>query len=220
LFSTYTILMIIGGIFWSITYILIIRQGYKDKTYSMPLAALCANISWEAIFSFIHPHSPPQLYINYAWFILDVFIVFQFLKFGKSEFPNFSIKQFIASFVFALVLAFCSILFITYEFDDWRGAYAAFGQNLMMSILFISMLLNRNSLRGQSIYIAIFKMLGTGVSSLAFYLYQPISQGSLLMPFLYISIFVCDIVYLSLIYQKYREHKLPVFGKAVNRVRK
>jgi hypothetical protein len=212
--------MIIGGIFWSITYILIIRQGYKDKTYSMPLAALCANISWEAIFSFIRPHSPPQLYINYAWFVLDVFIVFQFLKFGKLEFPNFSIKQLFASFVFALVLAFCSVLLITYEFDDWKGAYTAFGQNLMMSILFISMLLNRNSLRGQSIYIAIFKMLGTGISSLAFYLYQPISQGSLLMPFLYISIFVCDIIYLSLIYQKYREHKLPVFGKVVDRVRK
>jgi hypothetical protein len=220
LFSTYTTLMIIGGIFWSITYILIIRQGYKDKTYSMPLAALCANISWEAIFSFIHPHSPPQLYINYAWFILDVLIVFQFLKFGKSEFPNFSIKQFIASFVFALALAFCSVLFITYEFNDWKGAYAAFGQNLMMSILFISMLVNRNSLRGQSIYIAVFKMLGTGVSSLAFYLYQPISQGSLLMPFLYISIFVCDIIYLILIYQKYREHKLPVFGKIVGKIRK
>ncbi len=220
MFSTYTTLMIIGGIFWSVTYILIIRQGYKDKTYSMPLAALCANISWEAIFSFIHPHSSPQLYINYAWFILDVLIVFQFLKFGKSEFPNFSIKQFIASFVFALVLAFCSVLFITYEFNDWNGAYAAFGQNLMMSILFISMLVNRNSLRGQSIYIAVFKMLGTGVSSLAFYLYQPISQGSLLMPFLYISIFVCDIIYLILIYQKYREHKLPVFGKIVGKIRK
>jgi len=212
--------MIIGGIFWSITYILIIRQGYKDKTYSMPLAALCANISWEAIFSFIHPHSPPQLYINYVWFILDALIVLQFLKFGKSEFPNFSIKQFIASFVFALVLAFCSVLFITYEFNDWKGAYAAFGQNLMMSILFISMLLNRNSLRGQSIYIAIFKMFGTGISSFAFYLYQPISQGSLLMPFLYISIFVCDIIYLSLIYQKYREHKLPAFGNIVDRIRK
>jgi hypothetical protein len=212
--------MIIGGIFWSITYILIIRQGHKDKTYSMPLAALCANISWEAIFSFIHPSSHPQLYINYVWFILDALIVLQFLKFGKLEFPNFSIKQFIASFVFALVLAFCTVLFISYEFNDWKGAYAAFGQNLMMSILFISMLLNRNSLRGQSIYIAIFKMLGTGISSFAFYLYQPISQGSLLMPFLYISIFVCDIIYLSLIYQKYREHKLPVFGNIVGRIRK
>jgi hypothetical protein len=212
--------MIIGGIFWSITYILIIRQGYKDKTYSMPLVALCANISWEAIFLFVHPHSPPQLYINYVWFILDALIVLQVLKFGKSEFPNFSIKQFIMSFVFALVLAFCSRLFITNEFNDWKGAYAAFGQNLMMSILFISMLLNRNSLRGQSIYIAIFKLLGTGVSSLAFYLYQPISQGSLLMPFLYISIFVCDIIYLSLIYQKYKEHKLQVFGNIVGRIRK
>jgi hypothetical protein len=82
------------------------------------------------------------------------------------------------------------------------------------------MLINRNSLRGQSIYIAIFKMLGTGISSLAFYLYQPISQGSLLMPFLYISIFVCDIIYLSLIYQRYREDKLPVFSKIMDRIRK
>ena len=61
----YTELMIIGGIFWSLTYILIIRRGFIEKTYGMPLIALCANISWEAIFSFLHPHSPPQLYINY-----------------------------------------------------------------------------------------------------------------------------------------------------------
>jgi hypothetical protein len=48
----YTGLMIVGGIFWSLTYILIIRRGFIDKTYSMPLATLSANISWEAIFSF------------------------------------------------------------------------------------------------------------------------------------------------------------------------
>ena len=43
--------MIVGGIFWSLAYFLIIRQGFKDRTYGMPLAALCANISWEAIFA-------------------------------------------------------------------------------------------------------------------------------------------------------------------------
>jgi hypothetical protein len=80
--------MVIGGIFWTLAYLLIIRQGFKDKTYGMPLAALCANISWEAIFAFIHPHRPPQLYINYGWFALDVVIVLQFLKFGKEEFSK------------------------------------------------------------------------------------------------------------------------------------
>ena len=207
----YTGLMIIGGIFWSLTYILIIRRGFIDKTYGIPLAALCANISWEAIFSFIHPHSPPQLYINYIWFFLDVIIVLQFLKYGKSEFPKFSIRQFYVTFLMALTTAFFMVLFITYQFNDFDGAYSAFGQNLMMSILFITMLLSRNDHRGQSIFIALFKMLGTGISSLAFYLYQPISQGSFLFAFLFVSIFIYDLIYFGIIYQKYREYKIPVW---------
>jgi hypothetical protein len=194
--------MIFGGIFWSLAYVLIIRQGFKDRTYGMPLAALCANISWEAIFAFLHPHSPPQLYINYAWFGLDAIIVFQFLSLGKKEFPNLSLGQFYLIFVFALVMSFCSILFFTYEFQDWQGAYSAFGQNLMMSVLFLWMFFSRNDLRGQSIYIAILKMLGTAVSSLAFYLYQPISGESYLMPFLYLSIFICDVAYSFLVYRR------------------
>jgi hypothetical protein len=44
---------------------------------------------------------------------------------------------------------------MTYEFDDWDGAYSAFGQNLLMSVLFITMLYARRSLRGQSVSIAI-----------------------------------------------------------------
>ncbi len=207
----YTGLMIVGGIFWSLTYILVIRRGFKDKTYGIPLAALSANISWEAIFSFVHPHSPPQLYINYIWFFLDVIIILQFLKFGKSEFPKFSTRQFYFAFLMALTTAFFLVLFITYEFNDFKGAYAAFGQNLMMSILFITMLLSRNDLRGQSIYIALFKMLGTGISSLAFYLYQPISQGSFILPFLFVSIFIYDSIYLGIIYQKYREYNIPIW---------
>jgi FtsH-binding integral membrane protein len=194
--------MIIGGIFWSLAYLLIIRQGFKDRTYGMPLAALCANISWEAIFAFLHPHSPPQIYINYAWFGVDTVIVFQFLRYGNKEFPNLSLGQFYLIFIFALVMSFCSILFVTYEFQDWKGAYAAFGQNLMMSILFLWMFFSRNDLRGQSIYIAILKMLGTGISSIAFYLYQPISQDSYLMPFLYLAIFISDAAYTFLVYRR------------------
>lgn len=219
--------MIAGGIFWSITYVLIIRQGFKDKTFGMPLVALCANISWEAIFSFLHPVSPPQLYINYAWFALDAVIVFQFLKYGKKEFlPKFlsSTAHFYLAFTFGLGMAFFAVLFVTYEFKDWQGAYAAFGQNLMMSVLFIWMFFSRSSsidnengmgggggLRGQSFLIALFKMLGTGVSSLAFYLYQPISQGSFLMTYLYVSILVSDLVYTGLVYQCSRQLKIPIF---------
>ena len=52
----FTEIMMVGGLFWSATYILIIRRGFKYKTFGMPMAALCANISWEAIFAFVTPH--------------------------------------------------------------------------------------------------------------------------------------------------------------------
>jgi len=177
----------------------------------MPLAALCANISWEGIFSFIYPHSPLQLYINYVWFLIDAVIVVQFLKYGRSEFSSLSKNKFIAMFLFALATCFGLVFSITREFNDWQGAYAAFGQNLMMSVLFIVMLYNRNDLRGQSMFIAVFKMLGTAISSLAFYLYQPISQDSFILPFLFISIFIYDVIYVILIYQKCQEQNLSVW---------
>ncbi len=206
-------LMTAGGLFWTLTYILIIRNGFKDKTYSMPLFVLCTNISWEFIFSVIQPNPVPQIYINYSWLLLDVFILVQFLKFGKHEFPTLSNKQFYTVFLLALATGFGLTLAITYEFNDLEGTYAAFGSNLVMSILFIEMLFRRGDLRGQSIYIALFKMLGTGFISLYYYLYKPIAQDSVLLPFLFISIFVYDFVYVGMIYQKYREYSIPLWRR-------
>ena len=197
--------MIVGGIFWSLTYVLIIKQGFKDKTFGMPFVALAANISWETIFSFVHPHSPPQLYINYAWFSLDLIIVFQFFRYGISEFPKISAMKIRLLFPIAFVVSCFIIYFTCDQLNDWQGAYVAFGQNLLMSILFIVMFRNRNSLRGQSFLISLCKMLGTGISSVAFYVYQPISQQSIILPVLYISIFVCDMIYVILVYHRYKE---------------
>jgi hypothetical protein len=204
----FTELMVIAGLFWSLTYIFVIKRGFKDKTFGIPLAAICANISWETIFSFIYPHAPPQIYINYIWFSLDVIIVSQFLKFGKSEFLKLSIKKFYSIFLLTLPIAFGLIFAITCELHDLQGAYVAFGQNLMMSVLFVIMLLRRNDIRGQSMYIGIFKMLGTGIASLAFYLYQPISQESILLPSFYVSTLVVDIIYVILLYRKSIKNKI------------
>jgi len=98
-------------------------------------------------------------------------------------------------FGLALVTSFCVVLSVTYEFDDWDGAYSAFGQNLLMSVLFLAMLRARGSPRGQSVFIALSKMLGTGLASVAFYLYSPLSEGSVLLPFLYVTIFAFDLTY-------------------------
>ncbi len=190
-----TTLMLGYGAFWALTYILMIWRGFLDKTYGMPLVALCANISWEFIFSFVHPLGPVQRPINIIWFSLDLIIMFQLLKYGPREFVDLPKSVFYAMFGLALATSFCAVLFVTYEFEDWHGVYSAFGGNLLMSVLFIAMLYARRSLRGQSVFIALSKMLGTALASAAFYLYSPLSEGSILLPFFYVAILVFDLIY-------------------------
>ena len=207
-----SIILILGGIFWILTYIFIISKGYKDKTYGMPLFALCANISWEFIFSFLLPHSPPQLYINYLWFALDVVIVFQFFKYYKNEFPNLSSLTLCIVFGISVATALSIILSGGIFLGDVDGVYAAFGQNLLMSVLFVVMFFRRgNTLRGQSIFIAIFKMLGTGLTSIHFYLFEPVSS-SFVLPFLFISIFFFDLLYAVLIVKQYKKNNKSLFA--------
>ena len=199
------LLLLSSGIFWTITYLLIIIQGYRDQTYGMPVAALCANLSWEFIFSFIYPSRLSQRLINFIWLGLDLIIFSQLLSYGSREFPYLIKAQFYLIVVLGLVTSFGTILFICQEFKDFGGVYAAFGQNLMMSILFIGMLFHRGSLRGQSRAIALFKLLGTGCASLAFnWLYGITGRSSVLLPFFYIAIWIYDFIYLVMLYWQRR----------------
>ncbi len=141
---------------------------------------------------------------------MDAVIVMQFLKYGKKEFPNIPRWQFFAVFALGISIALPMILSVNYELDDNIGAYTAFGQNLMMSILFVTMLINRKGIGGQSFYIALFKMIGTGLSSLAFYLYRPIAQDSILLQFLFVSIFIFDLIYTIGIYRKCKNSEIPL----------
>jgi hypothetical protein len=206
-----TMMLTIGGIFWILTYIFIISKGFRDKTYGMPIIALCANISWEFIFSFLLPHYPPQLFINYLWFGLDIIIVFQFFKYYKNEFPTLSSLKIYSVFGLLTITAFSTILLCAILLGDNRGVYTAFVQNFLMSILFVVMFFKRGKgLRGQSIYIAVFKMLGTGLISTYFYLYDPVSQASFVLPTLFALIFVSDLLYVILIASKYKKDNIPM----------
>lgn len=206
-----TIILTIGGIFWILTYLFIIHKSFKDKTYGMPLIALCANISWEFIFSFILPHSPHQLFVNYLWFGLDCVIVFQFFRYYKNELKNLSSLKVCTAFGLLIVSSFSVILSEAILLDDNKGVYAAFGQNLLMSILFVHMFFKRRrGLRGQSIFIAVFKMVGTGLTSLHFYFYEPISQSSFVLPSIFFSILFFDLLYVLLVVKVYREKRISL----------
>jgi hypothetical protein len=205
--SAFAILMLFCGLFWTATYLLIIYKGFKDKSFGMPLAALCANISWEFIFAFAAPlgsHSTMQTIINIVWFSFDLVIIYQYLKYGPADFGKMPKWLFYSGSAVSLAVGFAAVYLITVEFNDGDGAYAAFGQNLMMSILFVAMLLRRKSLKGQSLWTAVTKCLGTAFSSAAFWIIvatdsESVLFGSKLMPLFFVATAVFDVAYIVLL---------------------
>jgi len=205
---TFDAIMVCSGVLWTLAYLLMIRRGFLDRTYGMPLVALCANLSWELIFSFVYPHDLPQRAVNVVWFSFDLVILLQVLLYGPREFADLSRRIFSALFALALATSFGAVLGVTLEFDDFDGAYSAFGQNLMMSVLFLAMLYARGSLRGQSVSIALLKMGGTALASFAFYFYNPEYDGSILLPLLYAAILIFDGIYAGavIVYSRRKGH--------------
>ena len=206
-----TILTLVSGISWSIVYLSLINRGFKDKTYGMPLFALAFNIAWEFMYAFLVNFGfSLQKVVNIVWCLLDVVIVYTYFKYGRKDFPKDRQRYFIPWSLAAFLVGFAVIYFAHYEFPDFWGArYTAFAQNLMMSVLFISMLVRRNNVDGQSMYVAIFKWLGT----LAPTIQMSIQTGSKLILILGIGCFLYDLIYIWMLYQKFLELKLNPFTR-------
>lgn len=161
-----TILIMTSGICWSVVYIDCIRIGFKEKTYCMPLFALALNFAWEGIYAFtdlfIRHEIGAQAIANTCWFILDIFILLTWFKFGKAEFDGFKSKWFCPWTIIVIASSFALQLLFIAEFGDIEGEkYSAFLQNLAMSVSFLYMLNSRKSRLGQSMTIAVCKCIGT-----------------------------------------------------------
>lgn len=168
-----TFLTVLSGIGWIIVYEECIRLGFKQKTYAMPFFALGLNFAWELIYTvadiFLEAHGPlvgmtlVQSIANAAWVCLDALILCTYFRYGKKEWPNIiSSKLFIPWSILGLICCFALQLVFIQEFGFVMAAqYSAFLQNLLMSVLFISLYVKRGSMEGQSVLLAVAKWVGT-----------------------------------------------------------
>ena len=165
-------LTLLSGIAWTIVYIVSIRIGLTQKTYTIPLAALALNIAWESIHSVngLITDRSVQTYINLAWGLADVVIVYTYFRYGRHELPRFVSRWMFIGWGVAVIAAAYVVhwLFIT-EFG-WNAAarYTAFLQNALMSGLFIAMFVARRGPRGQSLVIGCAKWIGTLAPTIVF----------------------------------------------------
>ena len=160
-------------IFWCVTYIECIRIGIKQKTYCMPLLALCMNFCWEVVslvdYCLNGGNNASMCVLYGAWTLLDIGIVATYIVYGKQELER-DVKrlknrkidrvQFAIYSLGVFVLIWAIILTMYNTMDNWK-MYFVFPNNVIMSILFIAMYYIRGGKRGQSLSIAITKCIGT-----------------------------------------------------------
>ncbi len=204
-------LTLLSGLCWTGVYIDLINRGFRDKTCGMPFFALAFNIAWEFIYAFIIDQGfPLQRAVNIVWFGLDVIILVTYFRYGRQEFPRSFEGLFLPWSMAALVVAFVTLYYAGTEFSGTRGGtYSAFAQNLMMSVLFISMLVRRRGVQGQSMYIALLKWIGTLAPTILVWL----ATGSRLVLALGAGCFFYDVVYIFLLYRQFLALGLDPFTR-------
>lgn len=209
-----TFLTVLSGLGWIIVYEECIRLGFKQKTYAMPFFALGLNFAWELIYTisdiFFEAHGPLvgmtliQTIANAAWVCLDVLILFTYFRYGKKEWPKtISNKLFAPWSVLGLVCCFALQIVFIEEFGFVMAAqYSAFLQNLLMSILFISMYAKRGNMEGQSILLAVAKWIGTLAPTILMGVitYNPV----VLVSGIFCTVF--DLIYIGLLVKEKKKH--------------
>lgn len=194
-----TALLLATGGFWTAAYILLIRIGVRERTFGMPIVAFATNISWEFTFAFVRPPSGLQQWINVVWFGFDCAIGYTVVRYGPAEFKMLPRWVFYGGLVALLALAYPGMNLASEQFDAGEGTITAFSSNLVMSGLFLAMLLSRRSTRGQSLGIALCKMLGTASASLAMLADHDLAARyhAGFMYYLYVGCFVVDLAYVA-----------------------
>jgi hypothetical protein len=191
---------LLSGAAWTVVYVFAIRIGFQQRTYAIPAAALALNIAWETIYAsrgLATADFSVQTFVNLAWAVADVLIVYTYLCYGRRELPAFvSRPMFVGWSILIFTTAYIVQWLFVIEFG-WVDApkYAAFLQNLLMSILFIAMFVARRGPRGQSIVIAVAKWIGTLAPTIAF----GALAGSMFILGLGILCSVFDLAYLGLL---------------------
>ena len=193
---------------WTALYVLAIRRGFLDKTYGLPIASVFLNIGWDLVnFAFVPGLAAPQRFLSLFFFLIQLVIVYQVFRFWRREASDIPSWQFYSGIALTAAFSFALMLGTTLEFQEappWRSGYV---NTFVSSALFIGMFYQRyDDLRGQSVYIGLAKLLGSGPLALALYLSPwPGFEGSILLPILYLGIFLLDLYYVILMVVRSRE---------------
>jgi hypothetical protein len=202
----------LGGLFWTIAYLSIINRGFRDKTFGMPVLALCICVGWEFLGVTLRI-VPEAFYPTLVWLPLDLVMFSQALIYGRADFQHPFVKKYFYPIVLS-TLVYSTLVIYAFElkFNDRFRYYSGYNNNVLISTLYIAMLLRRGSSRGQSIYMALSKTIGT-CFIFAEFLRDGREPDKLLVSLELSGVLVLDTIYATLLYKKLKEEGTPIWRR-------
>jgi hypothetical protein len=192
-----------AAMFWVWTYLETIRIIRRNKTIGIPVVAVCLNFGFEVTTSFFFLPNMGKLVVfgYWAWMLLDCYIVYHTFFYGhKQLLIPFMRRHFKLFFVGGALFAFILEYLFIQSHDIPDSPYDAYLINFTMSMCFLYLAFLRN-FDGNSLIIAWTKFLGTGWTSVVFWMRYP--EDHFLIT-LYIGTALMDILYIHLLYLRRR----------------
>lgn len=166
----------IGAAFWVLSYVYIARTIVKHKFVEMPAGVLCANITWEFLWAFVFTQNMGEVIgIGYKlWFFFDVYVVWNFYKYGQKQMHPSMAPYYKWVFTFAAIgWLIVQYFFIKQGFDNPIGANSAYIINILISSLYVFMFLRLEDKSVLSFTAGWARGAGTGLISVMCFLKWP-----------------------------------------------
>lgn len=159
------ILALVSYVSWTAAYVLMIRRGIKDKSFGMPIVAACIDVSWEFYFTFVSDIDVRYRVPNGLWFFTNLGVLWTCFHYGREDFEWPLFRRYFKPVVLVMLgSAFVLVFAFVRAFEDTYGAMSASFAMLVYSTLLPVMLIRRNSVKGQSLYIALGILIGDAVA--------------------------------------------------------
>ncbi|RMH16202.1 MAG: hypothetical protein D6701_09180 [Gemmatimonadetes bacterium] len=208
-----------GLVFWLVAYVLMIRRGVRDRSYSMPVIGLAFNVAWELYYS-VFSQAPAVERIGVGMYLaLDLGVLWTCFRFGPEDFRSDLVRRwFRPGLAVMLGTAFLLIRQFAIAFNDEVGHLSASIIVMVYSMLLIAMLLRRDSVRGQSLYIAICILMGDLCGAfMGLAAQQNLGADAGMVAWIVTAnavILACNVLYLTLYVRLARRDGVPLWSRA------
>jgi hypothetical protein len=175
----FTGLIATGGVAFGAGYILLIRRCFLDRTYAVPVVALCVYAVWDTrnALGYYHPWIPGLAAFSAVFCAGHAVALGQLLRYGRREFPGMPAWHFYGMIAVCLALAGAGVPALDAALHDSWGFVTGEGSLALSFGAYPMMVCNRRSTRGLSVPVCLLFLLAALLGGVAFLVYAPASSG-------------------------------------------